>query len=103
VGLGEEDKAMKTIKGRVKAGHLELDEPIEWPEGTPIEIRPVDAADNGDALMTPEEIAGILAAMDRVEPFEMTATEQAELESWGRKVKEHSIKNIDKDIEDVFP
>jgi hypothetical protein len=94
---------MKTIKGRVKAGRLEVDEPIEWPDGTPVEIRPVDPADDGDGLMTPEEIAGILAAMDRVEPFEMTPTEQAELEAWGQKVKEYSIKNIDKDIEDVFP
>jgi hypothetical protein len=94
---------MKTIKGRVKAGRLEVDEPIEWPDGTPVEIHPVEPAEDEEGPTTPEEIARILAAMDKVEPFEMTPTEEAELEAWGQTVKEYSIRNIDKDIEDVFP
>ena len=79
--------------------------PPEWPDGTEVEIHPLGQAgrDEEEGPMPPEEIARTLAAMDQVEPFDMTAAESAELEAWERKVKEYTIATMDKGIEDVFP
>jgi hypothetical protein len=40
---------MKTLKARVRNGHLVLDEPSELPEGTEIDLAMVDADDELDA------------------------------------------------------
>ena len=38
------DKALATIRG----GHIELDAPVDWPDGTRLEVRPVTAPGNGE-------------------------------------------------------
>jgi len=40
---------MHTLKARVRAGRLVLDEPTRLPEGTEIELAPTDARDDLDA------------------------------------------------------
>lgn len=77
---------MTTIKATVRGRRLELDVPVDWPDGTQVEIHPL-AEGNGDA-MSPEEIAETLAAMDRVVPFEMTAAEEAALQAERQARKE---------------
>lgn len=75
-----------TIKAIVKDRRLELDVPQDWPDGMEVQIQPVEDKSpvNGD-VMSPEEIANTLAAMDQIVPFEMTEAEQsawqAELEA----------------------
>jgi hypothetical protein len=73
---------MTTIKATIKGRRLELDVPPDWPDGTEVEIHPLDQGTNGvhDA-MSPDEIASTLAAMDRVVPFEMTEAEEAAWEA----------------------
>ena len=95
---------MNAIKATVKAGRVDVPVPSEWPDGTEVEIHPLGQAGpaEDDAPMTPEEIARILAAMEKVEPFDLTPQEKADLEAWERKVKEYTIANMDKGIEDVF-
>jgi hypothetical protein len=96
---------MKAIKATVKAGRVEVQVPAEWAEGTQVEILPQSAGGGfleDDSALSPEEIARTLAAMDKVEPFDITDDESAKLEAWQRKVREYSIDNIDKGIEDVF-
>jgi hypothetical protein len=69
---------MMTIKTTVKDRRLEVDAPADWPDGTEVEIHPIEQPKNGDAdAMTPEEIARTLAAMDLVGPFDMNNAEQA--------------------------
>lgn len=53
--------------------------------------------------MTPAEIAQTLAAMAKVEAFDMTFEERASAEAWEKKVNDYSIKHSDRGIEDVFP
>ena len=55
-----------------------------------------------DHSPTPEEIAAMLAAMDKVEPFDMTDEERAEAEVWEKKVHDYTIANMDKGMEDLF-
>jgi hypothetical protein len=74
---------MITIKATVRGGRLEVDEPIELPDGTELLIpipNGVEKSPDPDAPRSPEEIARILAIMDRLEPLEMA---DEELAAWG--------------------
>jgi hypothetical protein len=52
--------AMATLRGHVESGRIVVDEPIDLPDGTEVEIA---VADDDD--MTPEERAEIEASIDR--------------------------------------
>jgi hypothetical protein len=66
------------IRGTVKGGRLEVNVPADWPDGTEVEIHPSQAPRGADAeVIAAAEIARTLAAMDKVEPFEMSDAEQA--------------------------
>lgn len=93
---------MDLILATVKAGRVDVQVPPEWPDGTEVEIHPHTGQVDEDGPMGPEEIARVLAAMEKVEPFELCAQEKADLDAWERKVNEYTIANLDKGIEDVF-
>ena len=65
---------MSTIMGVMRNGQVILDEPADLPEGTRVEVVPVEPARTGlgmreeDWPTTPEGIAALLARMDQVEP-----------------------------------
>jgi hypothetical protein len=93
------------LKGIVRNGRVEVAEPIDLPDGSEVTISgngSVASISETDRPMTPREIAETLAAMDKVEPFEMTDEERASADDWERKVNEYTIANMDKGIEDVF-
>ena len=79
---------MQPLKAHVKNGRLLMDEPTELPEGTEIELLPVD--DDFD----PEERARLLAAIDdgiedfergdHMDGFEFIAQMRAKREAAGR-------------------
>jgi hypothetical protein len=78
-------KPMTTITAIIRNGQLELPEPLDLPDGTKVEIRlpgpeELDSGSDNDP-MTPEEIARTLAAMDKIEPLEVTPEEEAALEA----------------------
>ncbi len=66
---------MTVIKATVKNGKIELEAPVNWPEGTEVRIEPItiDSLDEE----TPERIASDLALMEQFEPMEFTVEEQA--------------------------
>lgn len=68
---------MTSLKAIIKDRRIELAAPLEWPDGTEVEIHPVGQPNNGSIAMSPEDIARTLAAMDKVEPLEMTEAEEA--------------------------
>jgi len=94
------------VKGIVRGGHVETAKPIDLPDGSEVMIfgQPGGSAeiDDDDRPRTPEEIAATLAAMDKVEPFDMTDEERAAAEAWEKKINDYSIANFDKGLEDVF-
>jgi hypothetical protein len=75
---------MTTMTATVRDGRLELPRLINLPDGTEIEIRlpeqTTSDASQDDFPMTPDEIARILAAMEKVEPLERSDEERAALE-----------------------
>jgi hypothetical protein len=70
----KEKQDMNTLQGTVKNGQIVLDEPAELPEGSRVEVFPVEAVRptlgmrEEDWPTTPEGIATLLARMDQVEP-----------------------------------
>jgi hypothetical protein len=77
------------VKATIKGGRLELDAPPDWPDGTEVEIQPVQGqATRNSELMSPEEIARVLAAMDEIASLEMTEDEYAVLEAERQARKE---------------
>jgi len=77
---------LTTIKATVKDRRLDLEVPADWPDGIEVEIHPLQEAHR--EVMSPEEIARTLAAMDQVEPFDMTEAEQTEWEAERQAQKE---------------
>jgi hypothetical protein len=73
---------MTAIKAVVSGGRIELDVPKDWPDGTEVAIHPLaqEPADE-DGALPPEEIARLLAVMDRMEPLDLTDAERAAWEA----------------------
>ena len=98
---------MIVSKGIVRKGQVVIDEPIDLPDGSEVTIlaRPhglFQGSEDHDRSPTAEEIAAALAAMDKVEPFEMSEDERAAADAWEKQVNDYSIANADKGIEDLF-
>lgn len=69
---------MTMIRGTVKDGRLEASVPSDWPDGTEVEIHPLESVRGTDAdAVSAAEIAHTLAAMDRIEPFAKSDAEEA--------------------------
>ncbi len=69
---------MNIIRATIRNGRIEPDEPLDLPEGTEVQIT---VPENDDEPMSQAEIDRILAAMDRIIPFQMTPEEEALLEA----------------------
>lgn len=95
---------MTTMTAIVRNGHLELPRPIDLPDGTEVEIllpgrEETDSDSEDDGPMTPEEIARTLAAMEKIEPLEMTEAERAALEADRQVRKEWEKAQFDEHAE----
>ena len=70
------------IRATVQGGRLEIDVPADSPDGTEVEVYAIEPGIQDAAeMMSAEEIAQTLAAMNQVEPLEITATERAAWEA----------------------
>lgn len=87
------------IRGIVRDGRVEFAGPIGLPDGTEVTVTP----DEDEAPPTPEEIVRVLAAMERLEPLEITPEEAAENEAWERRVNEYTKANLERGLGDVLP
>ena len=76
-------RKISALKGIIRNGQVIMIGRSDLPDGTEVEILPVGLsfADEDGGPMTPDEIARTLAAMDKVEPFEMTEAERAAIEA----------------------
>jgi len=94
------------MKGVIRAGQVEVAEPINLPDGSEVTITghadiAAEIADD-ERPMSPHEIAATLAAMARVEPFDMSDDERASADAWEKTVNDYSVANADRGIEDVL-
>ncbi|MBI1830390.1 MAG: hypothetical protein HYR84_02955 [Planctomycetes bacterium] len=98
---------MNMLKGTIQDGQVVLPQPANLPDGTPVTVLTHEHSGSlgipDDEWPTdPDGIAQLLARMDRVEPFDMTLEEEAEIEAWRQKVKEYTLANQDRRIEGLF-
>jgi hypothetical protein len=81
---------MIALKGIIQNGQVKLSSPADLPDGTEVTVLP-HAPDKWLGIpddqwpTTPEGIAQLATRMDRVEPFDMTAAEEAEIDAWRRR------------------
>jgi hypothetical protein len=79
-------RTVTTIYATVRGGRLEVSEPIDLPDGT--ELRIPLPEPNLDGPLSGEELARVLAAMDRLQPFDLTDAERAAMEAERQAQKE---------------
>ena len=98
---------MILLKGTIQNGQVVLPQPADLPDGTEVTVwthgvcKGLGIPDD-EWPTDPEGIARLLARMDRVEPFDMTPEEEADVAAWRQKVKEYTLANQDKAIKGVF-
>ncbi len=84
---------MNTIAGTYQQGRIVLRSPVDWPEGSRVEVMLVEAGIDKMGMTEeewpsdPQGIAELLARMDQCEPLEMTAEEEADLAAWQQIVR----------------
>jgi hypothetical protein len=74
---------MSAIRGIIRKGQVVMTEPANLPDETEVEIVPVGLMGSTDdeGAMSPDEVARTLAAMDEIEPFDMSDEERAAIET----------------------
>lgn len=90
---------MNAIKGTYKNGHIILDKPADWTDGTGVLVEPVPHQETlgipeEDWPTDPEGIARYLALMERIEPLEMTPEEEAEWKAARQALKAYTLANM---------
>jgi len=93
---------MKTIKTTIRNRRIDAPAPSDIPDGTEVLLTIDTAVADGDGPLPPEEIARVLAAMQKIEPFDWSDEERSAADAWEKKVNDYTIANLDKGIEDVF-
>jgi hypothetical protein len=94
-------------KGTIKNGQVVLPHPLDLPDGAEVTVlsdelaAPLGIPDD-QWPADPEGLARLVARMERVEPFDLTAEEEADIESWRQKIKEYTLANQNKAIEGLF-
>jgi hypothetical protein len=99
-----------TIKAIVRNGRIEVDEPIDLPDGTqltiPIPESPGLGVSDKDWSDSPEAIEAWIRWYDALEPVEFTPSERAARETARREQKEFELAQWErrsKQIEERFP
>jgi hypothetical protein len=94
------------IRAVVRNGRVELEEPIQLPDGTEVLIalpnvspEPTDTADWSSA---PQAVAAWLQWYDSLEPLLFTPEEEADTEAWLKKMNNYSMDSMDRPIADLF-
>lgn len=87
------------LKGYIRNGRVEVDEPIDLPEGTQVVVA-TESTLRDDGPVPPVEIARVLAAMHRLRPLDIPDEVKTDLDDWERKINQRGIDHTD--AEDVF-
>ena len=89
------------LKGVIRNGRVEMAELIDLPDGTTVVVAP-DGAGDDPGPVPPDEIARVLAAMQRLEPLDIPKAVGADLDAWEHNLNQHGIDRSESGIEDVF-
>ncbi len=96
------------IRGVVRGGRIEVETPIDLPDGTELLIplpeatsAPAEVEVRGDN--SPEAIAAWLAWFDALPTLKITPEEEADTAAWQKRMGAHASGQMEKELEDLFP
>lgn len=89
------------LRGFIRNGRVEVDEPVDLPDGTEVWVAP-ERTGRDEGPVSPEEIARVLAAMQRLQPLDIPDGVQDDLDAWERESNQRGIDRSEAGIEDVF-
>jgi hypothetical protein len=95
------------VRGVVRNGRIEVETPINLPDGTellitlPENTRPAPAAAPGSDN-SPEGIAAWLAWFESLPTLTITPAEEADTAAWRQRMAERGITKLDKGTQDLF-
>jgi hypothetical protein len=96
---------MKAIRATVKSGRLELNEPIEWPDGTQVLIEPaatnrVLGIDESQWRDDPDSLADWDAWIKTIEPLEFTSEERATIDHFDQQMGRYNVDAVARQMEE---
>ena len=89
--------ALSPIHGTYWKGRIDLDSPVDWPEGARVTVIPAAGGmglSESDWPDSPETRATLVARIDAIEPLELTAADEAEIASAREAVRKASIRKL---------
>lgn len=93
-------KKMSVIKATIHNRGIDVPAPSDIPDGAEVTVT-IDASENHESEpMSPEEIARILSAMQKLEPLEIPEEVAAELDAWERRANQRGIDHRDSSASD---
>jgi hypothetical protein len=88
---------MDAIYGTFQGGHVLLDEPVNWPEGSRVMIARATKCKGlteEEWPETKEGISALLANLDAIEPLEFSPEEEAEIAAAREEVRRVTIEAV---------
>jgi hypothetical protein len=94
---------MHAINGKFKNGQVVLDEIADWPEDMTLRVEPISheatlGIRDEDWPNDPEGIPELMALVESLEPFEMTAEEEANWKAARQAQNDYYQANVDERI-----
>ena len=91
---------MTTIKTMVRNRRIAIPAPGDIPDGTEVTLTIAESDDA--APLPPAEIVRVLAAMQKLDAWNLPADIASDLDDWERQINQHGIEHRDSSTEDVF-
>lgn len=92
---------MTTVRTVIHDRRIDIPAPEDLADGTEVVLTiGIDVVDD-DGPMSPEEIARVLAAMERLQPLEIPDDVLADLDAWERTLNQYGIDHADESREDA--
>jgi hypothetical protein len=85
------------LTGYIRNGRVELNEPINLPDGTVVVVARAFTNDD-EGPMTQDEIAHVLARMKQLQPLEIPDTVHADLDAWEQQLNQRGIARSGEDL-----
>jgi hypothetical protein len=91
---------MTTLTTTVRDRRIDVPAPHDIPDGTEVTLTIAECDES--TPLPPDEIARILSAMQRLQPWDIPDDVATELDAWEKRVNQHGIDHRDLSMESVF-
>jgi hypothetical protein len=97
------------VPGTIHEGRVELEAPVDWPEGTKVKVSLVDPEGQKIGMSeeewsdSPEALADWEAWFRSRQPLKMTAEEEAEFQKFQEEVGRYSKEAMRRQMEEGLP